>query len=112
MFSYKTIEDLRDKTKSWSNQTVNFISQMRMEDLEILNSQRDSQTVVVWIWCRSQAALRHIQRLYESNHQRDVLIESIQPSASKVINIDGNQFKKTVGKFSCKLSLEKTIYTF
>ena len=97
----KQIEDLRNRTKPWSHQTDKLISQLREEDIEILNSQLDRQTVVVWIWCRSQAALEHIQSLYESNQLRDILfgLENIQPSISMVINIDGNQFKKTVGKF-------------
>ena len=96
---HQKIEDLRNRTKPRSHQTDKLISQLREEGIEILNSQLDRQTVVVWIWCHSQAALEHIQRLYESNQLRDVFFENIQPSTSKVINIDRNQFKKTVGKF-------------
>ena len=96
---HQKIEDLRDRTKPWSHEADKLISQLKEEGIEILNSHLNRQTVVVWIWCHSQAALEHIQSLYESNQLRDVFFENIQPSISKVINIDGNQFKKTIGKF-------------
>src|SRR5688572_23773811 len=98
---HKQIEDLRNRTKPWSHQTDKLISQLRVKDIDILNAQLDRQTVVVWIWCRSQAALEHIQSLYESNQLRDILfgLANIQPYISMMINIDENQFKKTVGKF-------------
>jgi hypothetical protein len=96
---HQKLEDLRDRTKPRSHQTDKLISQLREEGIEILNPQLDRQTVVVWIWCHSQAAFEHIQKLYESNQLRDVLFENIQPCILKVINIDGNQFKKTIGKF-------------
>jgi len=73
---------------------------MREEGIEILSSQLDGQTVVVWIWCHSQTAIENLKRLYESNQLRDKYFENIQPSASRFMNIDTNQFKKTVGKFS------------
>ena len=94
---HKQIEDLRKRTKPWSHQTDKLISQLREKDIEIMNSQLDKQTVVVWIWCRSQAALENIQRLYEWKQLKDVFFENIQPSASKMINVDRNQFNKTVG---------------
>jgi len=96
---HQKLEDLRNRTKPWSHQTDKLISQLREEGIEILNSQLNRQTVVVWIWCHSQAALGHIQRLYESNRLREVFFENIQPSISIVTNIDGYQFKKTIGKF-------------
>ena len=99
---HENIEDLRNRTKPWSRQTDKLISQLKEEGIEILNSDFDRQTVVVWIWCHSQAALQHIQRLYESNQLRDVLfgLANIpEIDQSKVINIDSNQFKKAVGKF-------------
>jgi len=92
------INDLRDRTKSRSHKTDKFIAQLRDEDIDILNAQLDRQTVVVWIWCRSQTAIENLQRLYASNQLRDKYFEHIQPSTSKVINIDRNQFKKIVGK--------------
>ena len=97
---HQMIEDFRNRTKPRSHQTDKLISQLKNEGIEILNSQLDRQTVVVWIWCHSQAALEYIEMLYELNHLRDVLLfEHIQPSLSKVIRIDRNQFKKTIGKF-------------
>ena len=98
---HQEIEDLRNsnRTKPWSHRTDELINQLREKGIEILNSQLDRQTVVVWIWCHSQAALGLIQMLYKSNQLRDVIFENIQPSTSKMINIDRNQFKKTVGKF-------------
>src|SRR5688572_18985317 len=94
---HQKIEDLRNRTKPWSQQTDKLTSKLTVGGMEILNSQLDRQTVIVWIWCRLQAALEEPQRLYESNQLRDVLFENIQPS--KMIDIDRNQFKKTVGKF-------------
>src|SRR5688572_19464173 len=64
---HQTIEDLRNRNKPRSAEADKLISQLREEGVEILNSQLDRQTVVVWIWCRSQAALEYIQELYESN---------------------------------------------
>src|SRR5688572_17311520 len=85
---HKQIEDLRNRTKPLSHQTQKFISQLSEKDVEILNSELDRKTVVVWIWCRSQAALEHIQSLYESNQLRYILfvLANIQPSISMVIN--------------------------
>ena len=96
---HKKINEVRDKTKPRSDETNKLIVQLRDEGLEILNSQLDGQTVVVWIWCHSDTANENLQKLYESNQLRDEYFENIQPSISKVINIDRNQFKKSVGKF-------------
>jgi len=94
---------------------------MKDDGIEILNSQLDKHAVVVWIWCRSQVALKIIQRLYESNQLKDVLfgaayipppvedglIRTSEIIQSKLINIDRNQFKKTVGKYQWTRSTEK-----
>jgi hypothetical protein len=99
---HQTIEDLRNRTKRRSYQTDKLIGQLKDEGIEILNAQVDRQTVVVWIWCHSQTATENCQTLYESNQLRDVLcgLANIpEIDQSKVINIDSNQFKKTVGKF-------------
>src|SRR6218665_2969050 len=93
------INDLRDRTKVRSHETDKLIAQLKDKGIEILNSQLDGQTVVVWIWCHSQTAIENIQRLYELNQLRDEYFENIQSSSSTVINIDSHQFKKTVGKF-------------
>src|SRR6218665_1608429 len=94
------INNLRERTKPRSHLADKVIAHLRDEGIEILSSQLDGQTVVVWIWCHSQTAIGNLQRLYESNQLRYYYIENIQPSTSKVISIDRNQFKKTVGKFS------------
>src|SRR6218665_1797229 len=94
------INDLRDRTKPRSHQTDKLIVQLRDEGVEILNSQLDGQTVVVWMRCYSQTAIENIQKLYESNQLGDKYFENIQPSSLKVFDIDMNQFKKTIGKFS------------
>lgn len=103
---HQAIEDLRDKTKPWSNKTDELICQLNEEGIEILNSQLKRRNFVIWIWCRSQQAIENIQKLYESNQLTNVLfgLANIRPSTSeitesKLINIDKNQFKKTVGKF-------------
>src|SRR6218665_203264 len=93
------IEDLRDKTKPRSKQTDKLIAELMEAGIEILSSQLDRQTVDVWIWCRTQTALKHIQKLYKSNQLRDLFFEITNRSISMLINIDKNQFKKTVGKF-------------
>ena len=98
---HQKIEDLRNNVNPMSDQTNKFIVQLREEGIKILSSQLDRHGVVVWIWCRTQAALVHIQKLYQSNQLKDVFFEPtcIQPSTSVLINIDINQFKKTIGKF-------------
>lgn len=103
---HQKIEDLRNRTKPRSHQTDKLISQLKDEGIDILNSQLDRQTMVVWIWCQSQSALENIQKLYEWNQLTDVLfrLADTQPSItetiqSTVINIDSNEFKKSVGKF-------------
>src|SRR6218665_3721550 len=97
---HQAIEDLRDRTKPRSHLTDKLISQLNYDGIEILNSQQKRRTVVVWILCRSQTALDNFQKLYESNQLRDVFFEHLQPIFPKVINIDCNELKKTVGKFS------------
>ena len=92
------MNDLRDRTKPRSHETDKLLVQLREEGLEILSSQLDGQTVVVWIWCHSQTAIENLQNLFESKELRDEYFEIIQPSVSKSISIDSNQFKKTVGK--------------
>src|SRR6218665_3277694 len=94
---HKKINDLRNRAKPRSHKTDKLIVQLRDEGIEILSSQMDGQIVVAWIWCHSQTAIENIQRLYESNQLRDYYFENIHPSTSKVINIDRNEFKKTVG---------------
>ena len=103
---HRNIEDRRNRIKPCSLQSDKLISQLNDEGIEILNSQLERETVVVWIWCRSQTALHYIKRLYESNQLRKVLygIANIPTSTheiehSNAIIIEENQFKKTVGKF-------------
>jgi len=102
---HQNIEDRRHRNKPCSLQSDKLISQLNDEGIEILNSQLERETVVVWIWCRSQTALHYIQRLYESNQLRKVLygVADIHTSTpeneqSSVISIENNQFKKTIGK--------------
>src|SRR6218665_1670808 len=103
---HQNIEDRRNRIKPCSLQSDELISQLNDAGIEILNSQLERETVVVWIWCRSQTALHCFQRLYESNQLREVLygVENITTSThdlgqSNVVIIEENQFKKTVGKF-------------
>jgi hypothetical protein len=68
------------------------------EDIAILDTQVVRRTVVVLIWCRSQAAVEHIHRLHESSllkyifHRVFLTLRSIVGLTS----IDSNQFMKTV----------------
>lgn len=95
---HKRIEDLRSKVNPRSRPADKLVTQLREEGIEILSSQLDRQTVVVWTWCRTQAALEHVQKLYETNQLREIFFEIIQTSISTVIDVDKNQFEKTVGK--------------
>ena len=109
---HRVIEDLRNRNKPRSHQTDKHISRLKDEDIEILNSQIDRHTVVVWIWCHSQAAIEYIQKMYESNQLRSVFSQlgDFPPSAqcahrliqSEVTRIDNNQFKRTVGSYFWK----------
>jgi len=104
---HQTINDLRNRTKQTSHQVDDkFINELKNEGIEMINSQLERKTVVVWIWCRSQSALEGIRKHYESNQLTEVicgLANSRQSKSEiirlKVVNIDRNQFKKTVGKF-------------
>src|SRR5688572_10373685 len=103
---HQKFEDHRSRTKPRSHETDKLISQLKDEGIEIVNSQLDRQTVVVWIWCYSQAALENFQRQYQSNHLKDIFLgfADIQPSTSEItqsimISIDRSQLNKTVGKF-------------
>src|SRR6218665_1308243 len=108
---HQRMNDLRNIIYLKSHETNKSVRLLRNKDIEILNSQRNRWTVVVWIWCRTQAALEHIQSLYESNRMREVFFDKIQPSTSMVLNIERNQFKKNAGKFLFMNSLvTKKIY--
>ena len=96
---HEKVEDLKSKKKSRSKEADKCIAQLREEGVEILNSQLEGQTVVVWIWCRTQAALENCQKLHETNRLRATFFENILQSVSKVIHIDRSQFKKILGKF-------------
>src|SRR6218665_2494604 len=95
---HQRINDLRNRITLKSHTTNKCVSQLMIESVEILNSQQKRQTVVVWIWCRTQEALEHIQNLYDSNQMKEVFFDHIQPSISMVLRIKRNQFKKTAGK--------------
>ena len=102
---HRNIEDLRDRTKQRSYQTEKLISQLKEEGIEILNSRLEKATVIVWIWCHSQTATEYIHKLYESIRLTEVLsrLANIRKITSeiinwKMINIDSNEFKETVGK--------------
>lgn len=85
------------------------ISQLKCDDLEILNSLRDRQTVV-WIWCQSQTGLERLQKLNEANNLIDVFSDlttlstsSAEMTISKAVSICIDQFQKIAGKFSYAL---------
>lgn len=109
---HEKIEDLRNRTKPWSHKTEEIISRLKDEGIEILSSQLDRQTVIVWIWCHSKAALEYVQRLYESNQLTYILFEltinrpcTSGMTPSKVIRIESDKFRKTAGKFRTHWSL-------
>ena len=109
---HQRINDHRNIINLKSHETNKSVRLIMNNDIEILNSQRNRQTVDVWIWCRTQAALEHIQSLYESNRMREVFFDEIQLSTSMVLKIERNQFKKNAGKFLFMNSLvTKKIYS-
>lgn len=112
------IEDLQNRTTPRSHQNGELINRLKEEGIEILSSLVDRKTTIVWIWCHSQAAIDNINKLYESNKLADVLFHlgNIR-SASKimqsiVINIDGNELKKSVGKFLLKFYSIRHFHTY
>lgn len=103
---HKMLEYLPHKQKPWSRQISKLISLLSDDGIEILKSQADRQTVVVWLWCRSQEGLQNIQELYESKQLIYVFLgfANIRRNYSEiiksiVININSDQFKRIVGKF-------------
>lgn len=103
---------LRDKTKPRSDKMEKLISQLKNDDLEILNSLLDRQTVV-WIWCQSQTGLERLQKLNETNNLRPIDVfsdlttlstSSAEMTISKAVIICRDQFQKNAGKFSYALS--------
>src|SRR6218665_1018749 len=109
---HQRINDHRNIINLKSHETNKSVRLIMNNDIEILNSQRNRQTVDVWIWCRTQAALEHIHNLYQSNRMREVFFDEIQPSTSMVLKIERNQFKKNAGKFLFMNSLvTKKIYS-
>ena len=99
--SHQRMNDLRNIINPKSDETNKSVRLLRNQGIEILNYQRNRQTLDVWIWCRTQAALEHIQNLYESNRMREIglFFDQVQPSTSIVLNIERNQFKKNASKF-------------
>src|SRR6218665_3561205 len=96
---HKRMDDLRNGITLRSHKINKCVSQLMNKGIEILNSQLDRLIVVIWIWCRTQSALEHIQNLYESNRMRKVFFGRFQPSISIVLKMERNQFKKSAGKF-------------
>lgn len=99
------LNDLRDKTKLRSQKMERAISQLRDSDVEIFNSQLDRQAAL-WIWCKSQTGHENLRKFYESNFVVDIIGEltkmtssAPEPIGSRMIDIDIDQFKKTIGKF-------------
>lgn len=76
------------------------ISQLKDDDIEILNSLPDRRQTVVWIWCQSQKAFDMIQKLNESNDLLEIFIglttDITKPSA---VCMCRDQFKKCIGKY-------------
>lgn len=100
---HQGIRNLQSRIKETSPEADKLISLLKKKDTEILSTQPDGHTVVVWIWCGSQAALQNLQELYEMNQLADALLGFDRPSSSeisqsRVISIDSNEFKKNVGK--------------
>jgi len=81
------------------------INQLTDSGNELFHSHMDRQAVL-YIWCQSQMGHENLRTLCESKSIVDVIGDltkntSSAPEAigSKMIDVDLDQFKKTVGKF-------------
>lgn len=95
---HETIESLLSRIKPRSHETDKLISQLKDDGIEIINSQQDKDALLVWIWCRSQAAIEKAK----SNELAGVFfgLENIRTSASSnAIRLENIQLQKTIGKY-------------
>ena len=104
------LNDIHDKTKLRSDIKERAINQLSDIDIEILHSHMDRQAVlelqaVLYIWCKSQMGYDRIRKLSESKSIVDVtgnltknISPTIEPTRSRMIDVDIDQFKKTIGK--------------
>lgn len=82
-------------------------------DMEILNATSDREAVV-WIWCKSQIALKKLQELIEFNAQLDffsgLLNENPELIERKIVNLDAYQLKREIGKYTIIPSAQMPIF--
>lgn len=97
-FHYKA--KLRSDTKERTR------SQLIDSGIEILHSHMDRQAAVLCIWCKSQTGLENLRILYESKSIVDVIDDltkntssAPEPIGSRMIDVNIDQFKKSIGKF-------------
>lgn len=97
------INDLKGNTRSCSKQMIKFINHLSENDMEILNATSD-RDAVVWIWCKSQIALKKLQELIEYNTQLDFFCglfdENPELIERKIVNLDAYQLKREIGMYT------------
>ena len=101
----KRWNDLHDKAKLRSNTKKRAINQLIDNDISIFHSHMDRQAVL-YFWCKSQTGHENLRKLHESKSIVDVICDltknassAPEPIGSRMINVDIDQYKKTIGKF-------------
>ena len=99
------LNNLHDKTKLRSDTEERAISQLIDRGIEVFHFRMDRQAVL-YIWCKSEKGHENLCTLCESKSIVDVIGELTKntssapaPIESRMVDVDIDQFKKTVGKF-------------
>ena len=96
---------LHDKAKLRSDTKERAINQLIDSDIEIFHSLMDRQAVL-YIWCKSETGHENLRSLCESKSIVDVIgyltknnSSAPEPIGSRMIDVNIDQFKKSIGKF-------------
>ena len=99
------MNDLHDKAKQRSDTKERAIRQLIDSDIEILHFHMDRQAVLCF-WCKSEKGHEHLRTLCESTSIVRIISDLTKNNSSapelirsKLIDVDIDQFKKTIGKF-------------
>lgn len=115
-FSQET-KDVQDRDKPWPAEMHKLTCQLIDNDIEIIGAYPDRQGVA-WIWCRSQIAFQNLRSLddqhdlvklltYQDKNPQTATGTMRAATQLRNIDIDDDQFKKTLGKlFQFKHNLE------
>src|SRR6218665_2788045 len=97
-----------DVNEAATNETIR-VAQSIKKIIYVCNGWHGRYKTVLCILCKSQMGSESLRKLYDSNFVVDIiggLVKSVSSALdsinSRMIDMDINQFKKTIGKF-CKL---------